>query len=300
MIKTLLPPIVAALSLSACFSTRGYEADISLLRSYSCKECPEFPFAAEYRREDRHLTYVAAKHEAGLESGTFRLIRREFERLSPQLVVIEGVPAGVGTNHPAFVAQAAVRAESMESYYAASLALGARALFMGGEPSPGDVRDALLSKGFTPRDIVGFSLVLEIPVRKRRPSGETFDEFFRRNVDQKIRMYGLAPAAAMTGAQFRAWYRERNGRDFDPEAVTAQDTAPETGPAALFTQRMDVEMLRVRDARICRVIAEALKKHERVLVVYGGDHFGSQRAVLRRLMGAPVFRPLVPPVSRAK
>lgn len=281
--------VLFASGLSACVSTRDYEADISLLRSYSCEECPEFPFAAEYRSADRRLIYIAAKHDAGLESGTFRLIRREFERLSPQLVVVEGIPFGAGTNHPAFVAQAAVNSARMESYYAASLALGAKALFMGGEPPPGDIRDALLSKGYSQRDIVGFSLLLETPVWKRMATGESFGDFFRRNVEQKARMYGLPPAAAMTEAEFRAWHRERNGGDFDPEKVSIQETAPQDGSSALFTQRMDLEMLRVRDERVCRVIADALEKHQRVLVVFGGGHFGSQRAVLRRLMGKPVF-----------
>jgi len=286
---TALPALLIALSLPACVSTHAYEADISLLQPYACEDCPKFPFAAEYRRAGRRLTYVAALHQSGLDSETFQLIRLEFERLSPQIVIVEGIPHGAGPNHPAFVQEVAANAAHLESYYAASLALGAHALFMGGEPPPGEIKDALLLKGYTQKDILGFTLLLETPVWKRMARGESFGDFFRRNVQEKSRMYRLDAASAMTEEEFRVWHRHRNGRDFDPEKVSIQDTSPQDALSALFTQRMDLEMARVRDTRICRVIADALTRHTRVLVVYGGGHFGSQRAVFERLMGKPTF-----------
>ncbi len=282
---------LAALAMAGCASARkAYAPKAELLKPrYGCTGCPTPPFAARYEPGGKQLTYIAALHESGTGSRTFRLIREEFDRLKPQLVIVEGIPRNAGEDNPAFISVARQNAGVMESYYVVSLALGAKASFAGGEPSPQDTKTRLLSAGYNGKDIFGHGVVQEIPVRKQQAPSAGLDDSYMEISENLTRMYRLGESSIMPEAEFIKWYEQKNGKRFDYNAVTPQETAPYNNPDSLFTQKMGFEIMKVRDTAICAAIAEALNKYDRVLVVYGAGHFGMEQDILSDMLGQPTF-----------
>lgn len=275
--------------LLGCSSSKViYAPEAANLKSrYSCTDCKEPPFTARYRQGIKRLSYVGSRHESGITSKTFLLINDEFARLKPQIVIVEGIPRNAGINNPAFIAQARQYASDMESYYAVSLALNANAFFEGGEPGPQEKKEWLLGKGYTEKDIFGHDILQEIPVWKRQKSVAGFSDFYMSASQNIARMYRLDPTALMSETEFRAWYAQKNHKQFDAEAITVQETAPYNNEDSLFTQKMNFEISRIRDMAICRTIADALNNFDRVMVVYGAGHFGMEQDILTKMLGRP-------------
>ena len=290
VVRLTVATIAALLSLG-CGHAKISPPDISLMpATYRCDDCPPPPFVARYERRGKRLSYIAARHESGLDSATFALIRAEFAARPPQLVIVEGIPRNAGDNSPAFVKLINSDPLRMESYYAASLALAGSAVFAGGEPAPQEIKQWLLSKGYTEKDIFGYSILTEIPVWRRQGGAESFSGFYSAASRNAGRMYKLTGAALMSESELAAWYSQRNKKQLDSGAITIQETAPYNAADSLFTQKMDYQVARVRDAAVCRAIAEGLNRFDRVLVVYGAGHFGMEQKILRKMLGRPVLR----------
>lgn len=280
--------ILSVVLLGCASSEVRYAPDPARIKSrYSCAGCKEPPFVARYGRGLKQLSYVGARHESGITSKTFLLINGEFARLKPQIVIVEGIPRNAGVNNPVFAAQARQHAGNMESYYAVSLAVAANALFEGGEPAPQETEEWLLNKGYTEKDIFGHDILQEMPVWKRQKSAVGFSEFYRDASQNISSMYRLAPGNIMSETEFKAWYAQKNYRQFDAEAVTIKETAPYDDEYSLFTQKMSFEISRIRDMAICRTIADALNDFDRVMVVYGAGHFGMEQEILGKMLGRP-------------
>jgi len=290
--KKLLIVLAALVWAGYASAEKTYAPKPDLLKArYGCTGCPATPFAARYEKDGKQLSYIAALHESGTASRTFKLIAGEFSRLKPQLVIVEGIPQNAGTNNQAFVAIARQSANAMESYYAVSLALDAQAAFAGGEPSPQDIKTRLLSAGYAEKDIFGHGIVQEIPVWKRQNPSSGFSTFYKESASNLANMYRLAANGTMSEAEFAKWYEEKNRKPFNAEIISVQETAPYNNPDSLFTQKMGFEIMKVRDMAICRAVADAINKYDRVLVVYGAGHFVMEQDILADMIGQPVFEP---------
>jgi uncharacterized protein YbaP (TraB family) len=88
--------------------------------------------------------------------------------------------------------------------------------------------------------------------------------------------------------EFKNWYRERSGKAWDADQVSAAQTAPLAGPMATFFERMAIEVMLAREKHLVSLQARLLAEHQRVLVVYGGGHLIYEAAVLRQMLGPPV------------
>ena len=50
-----------------------------------------YPYVAKFRHGEKKLSYLAATHENSVNSKTFQLIAKEFNRSKPKVVIIEGL-----------------------------------------------------------------------------------------------------------------------------------------------------------------------------------------------------------------
>jgi len=293
----LRPLVLLSAGLSGCAGGPSFQADPALLVPWTAagqERLPAPPYAARYVRDGRSLTFVASLHEHRSGCDTFRVVEREFERLDPQVVILEGFSSADGVSPAGYSKWVRGQAEGElwpggEAAFAAKLALDAGVPFLGGEPSAELVFREAQSERIGPEDLIYFFVVRQVPQWKRAEEDRdrTFEQLYREMIRQLAHMHPIEAEAFQDPKGFLAWYQRRNGRAFVYDEITTEQSAPLTGEDALFTQRVSTQVGEVRDAHIASVIADQLNQHERVLVVYGAGHHLVQEPVLAKLLGPP-------------
>lgn len=261
----------------------------------------ERPYVADFKRGPFELFYVAALHQADTKSSTCALIRRLFADHSIDALIFEGFPHGERADEPDIlrnIRSAEKAGMATESDCAILLARRTNIAFTGGEPDERDIARAVLARGFSARDLLGFYFVRQLPQLYREGCLEkhTVRERYAQYMRSQAPEAGLEAAAeGFTFDRFTEWYRERNGRSFDAAAFdvrrvggsATQVTAPiADGPC--LTQHISAVVGDVRDRFIIGVIAEQLNAHGHVAIVYGGSHLATQRPALDAMLGPAV------------
>jgi hypothetical protein len=239
--------------------------------------------------------YVAAVHSNDPVSRTFALVQRAFGEHKPAFVVLEGFPASMGISPAALVAHSTKVSGTpgdAEPYLGVRLAQANSVPFVGGEPDDTHVLAYVKGKGMSAADLFALYVLRQIEqwVRGGELSGhadaalevrigESAKAFVR---DAKVELREIEAVA--TAAGFKAWYKRTNGLDFDA-GYRAEDAWPVTSASNRPTNRMTVTMSDARDTYILGVIADALKQHARVLVVYGLSHHDIQAPALESAFG---------------
>ncbi|MBI1188789.1 MAG: hypothetical protein GC206_15900 [Alphaproteobacteria bacterium] len=255
------------------------------------------PFTARYRHLGRRLDFVASRHDTAPEGETFRAIRRAFERLSPRIVILEGIPTAWGFS-PARMRDLLAAADAggpVDSYlrgepgFAMRLALSSGARFIGGEPASADVDRGLYAMGYAREDIAGVKILQWLP--QGRIAGE-FDDAD----DPRLRDY-LDRAAARVAADFQphypysraayeTWHERQFGRPArnDPELLQRLDPS-RAGRAAEISRAMTL----LRDRHLYALIIATLTPDARTLVIYGSAHYITLRRALEAALGRPRY-----------
>ncbi len=283
---------------TGCSTTEPFHADHSLLEAWSAKAQaarPDPPYATTYRAGGKTLVYVASRHEHEPGNATFATVSREFEALSPEVVIIEGMASSNGLS-PAFYREwvASMPPDGIwpggEAAWSASLAMARGIPFVGGEPAPGRILEGMESSPYGLQDLLGYFLVRQIPQwkRTRQDQDQDFTELFEQMMSQMQQAYEFDDSERFDVDEFRRWYERSNGRPFAYEQITTQEAAPLEGPDVLTTNRISVCEDRIRNTHIADVIADMLNRFDRVLIVYGAGHHVQQAAVLREMVGPPV------------
>jgi len=251
---------------------------------------PAPPFAAAYAKNGKNLCYISSVHQVSAESTAFKLIRDRFRTVNPQVVLVEGFPAASGISPGSLVEY--VRRHSKdknldESVYAASLAIEAGDEFIGGEPSPDEMKGGLGAKGFAMRDLFGYLVVRQIPVWKRLGKNDFRGLFhdFAKNMETA---YKFDDSALMSRRAFESWYERANKKKFDFDGITPAEAGPVTD-GALLTQKIGVEMDRIREESILKTLKDMTARFDRIMVVYGAQHYQNEREELSEIFGPPEF-----------
>lgn len=259
---------------------------------------PDLPYVARYVRGAKRLSYVAATHQIDEPNPVFPLVVAEFEVLSPDAIVIEGIPTDLGASPPALVDDCAVsrasgRWEGGEAAFAACLAAERGVPFYGGEPDTRAVVARVLAEGYDRKDLCYFYVVRQVGQWQREGAlaERPFESLYADFVADWAPPLGVSVDAVADPAGFVAWFESKNGFAFDPKVADPSWAAPVAGPEALFTQRLSHLTGVARDGHILELTSTLLAAHERVLVVYGAGHHTAQAPALEAMMGPPEFSP---------
>jgi len=249
------------------------------------------PLVARYRADGKALDFLAARHR---DAPTIRWVEASFASLQPDMVVIEGVPREAGLSpldldatDEALVDE--LRSALQEPRWTALLATRAGVPYVGAEPTRAEALEAVLADGrFTQHDFLCMEMVRIVPQWARE--GVTEDELADRVAERRAWLaddLGLRTREVPTWRQVERWYAEGNG-----EALTLAMPVDRVGLGSVDhawkTKRLSHALGRVRNRRIAATIDEALRSHDRVLVVYGASHYESLMPFLDGLLGEPV------------
>lgn len=267
--------------------------DASRLRDYSAELQAAEPFAppfiARFAKGRKSLCFVAAAHQTGLDSPTFKTVEEAFRLSEPQLVVLEGLPTRAGPSPDWFRAYAEKHAadgfaREGELVYAAHLCLAAGVPFLGGEPGSAEVYEDMRRRGYPAKDLMAFELLRFIPVWRRHGTLEADD--FSRQAEAHLRdpaRFSVPEEERLTFDGFRAWYAAHPDLGKPCLQVQSEDLAPLK--AGNYFERLSAELGVLRDRAAVSAIAGGLEACDRVLAVYGGAHLAVARGAWEAVFG---------------
>ena len=287
------------LSIASCSTAPTLRLDPGLVRPWSQDawrdEPYRHPYLAVFKKGDLVLTYLATAHENQASSPTIRLLDQTFANGSFQAVMIEGLPFDSSRSEYEAYLRHVVRTstggffQGGEDAAAAILAHSKGIPFYGGEPTDPEVLRDVLARGYTARDLVGLYAVRMIPVwaGKGRLKDSSLGKLAEDALGLSCRNYRLTPAECPSFDEVKRWYRAKNGKDFG-ESFDQEELTPYPG-GTYFTQRLTAAITDVRNKAAVRHAEELLRKHRRLLVVYGGSHLFMQSKAFEKALGAPVY-----------
>jgi hypothetical protein len=256
---------------------------------------PPQPLVAIYRRGDRVLAFVGARHVFTSQNSTLRAIDSAFAAVSPAIVVLEGFPTAMGANPPPLVEEArrygtpeADDYAKGEPMYAASLALARGIPFIGGEPTREEQVQALIRRGYTPKEIFFVYLVGDLKGALRAHSLASVEdpklldtyEFWSQAA---VSDYKLDP---MSFEEFSTRYRTVYGVEITRDAKLAErpDGGTSDDPTAPLQQDTGV----IRDEQLLATIEKLLMRNKRMVVIYGSNHWVTLSEALKKRLGVPI------------
>lgn len=260
---------------------------------------PDDAFAAVYRVGPKRLVFVAAKHANRTDSLTFRLIAQAYRTFQFDTVIAEGFATGRGPNPPSILKYAAENGPDKHGFVEGGetvpTVLGAQdegAVMWGGEAHDLAVKAALITRGFSADDLLGFYVLRNIPQwigeRKIANAGDVgLETLVEAALDKNRSTLGLGPAVLRGFQDWAGWYRALNGKPIGPDFVTE-----EVGPLAdgrFGTNRIAYAVSLARDTHLHDRIIRHLNGGESVLVVYGASHLLIHRPALDVVLGKPCY-----------
>ena len=259
---------------------------------------PDAPRAALYSLPRQRLIFVGAKHENRTDSPTFRLIDEAYALFHVDTLLLEGPPHSRGPDYERLLKWAEGEqevggfVEGGEAVPAIRGASAQRAKVWGGEPDDIDIRDRVLSQGFSAQDLLGFYTLRSVPqwIREKKidDAGDARVRVLIKDELERNRTRLALPAAVLPGYDAWAeWYARANkkafGSAFDPE---------EAGPLAdggYRSNQVAQAISRARDEFLLDIVARHLNAGENVMVVFGGSHLTIVRPALDAMLGAPCY-----------
>ncbi len=250
------------------------------------------PALYRFQKGDRTLLYLASSHSTDPNSDTFQLVRYVFKSEKPDVAIAEGFETRLGFN-PKGVFERASRGETEDFYpdgepsFIMEQAKANGTPVIGGEPSDQDVYKALVSKGYSANDMIGFYFVRRIPQIRR--SGEVKD---MASLERSFTNYSKAKARDVgiqnfkfSFEEFKDWYSTKQGKELGINAGEKGETAPIDGH--YFTQQLSRIITTIRDEHILTTISDMLNKYPKVFIAYGSSHYRIEHRALKAALGEP-------------
>ena len=264
------------------------------------KKSMEQPYVARFTKGDKQLLYVLSKHVSEVEypkvveDPTIVTIDQIFKSFKPQVVIVEGIPTGAKMS-PRSMAKHAEICKSREfrrcgeSFYAIDQAIMSDAEFVGGEPTEREIIEFVAKSGYSPKDLLAFYVVRQIPQMKRRSD---FDpESFPAKCEKFMGRYRkrLGIKGVFGYPQFKEWYSKHMPEPKSFLDIENNDPAPHGGTSATYIQKISHQVGIARDRVILKRIESMLNQFDRVLIVYGGSHYLLQEGALKQALGKPNY-----------
>lgn len=244
------------------------------------------PIVARFSKGPYEVDFVAAAHETG-PGPTFSLIERCFNRFQLRAVIREGLAYASG---PAPRGRAAeIKREGgphSEADQAVVLALERGLPAYGGEPTEEQKLEAALAHGYSREDFISleFLSMAGYYVRVGQWKPERAPQVFS---EVSAWLEPKANSSRFDYSSFLGLYKERNGRPFDP--ANESDLLAGPDPQGNHWQRLGHAVDMSRNRFLTEVLSKIVRRHKRVLVVYGNGHLAVQWTALVAAFGQPSY-----------
>lgn len=254
----------------------------------------EEPYLAHFSKNGFDLYFVAAHHATSTNSKTFSLIRKVFSLFQLHSAIIEGYPNVEGESPSSFIEEikrtsTAQKYKWGESAFTAQMAWAHGIPFIGAEPTDKEVFLEVRRNAYTLNDFLGFYFVRQIPQYHRQGEMANIMTLFNSFMFEIHKELGLLHYKGFEFSDFLKWYSEKNGQTFDHEKIDSETSAP-LKDGRLFTQRISHVVGLARDRYIVEVISKQLRKHHKVLVVFGKSHLAQEQIAIETAMGRAVYQ----------
>jgi len=251
------------------------------------------PYIFELQTGDKELRYFGSPHVRDPKNPLFAEIEAAFNEANPDIVFVEGVSVrGDKTKFDERV-KAASREEAIEHMgepgFTLKLGVEKEIEWRSPEPTDEDLYNDLLAKGFSKEQIFAWDVFHILPQYNRlmdkkgfKPYVQGFVERFKQATNWEGFDYSYERAIQL-GEQIL-------GRSVDvenePDALDFIDPIPweEKKDKQTILNRIGEASSLFRDRKIVSAIADALKTHKRVFIVYGASHAAMQEPALRKLL----------------
>ncbi|MBI3547584.1 MAG: hypothetical protein HY078_00890 [Elusimicrobia bacterium] len=270
-------------------------AAVQFTRGLENRERFRFTFAAKYRKGAKRLVYVAGNHTHGLDGPNLKTVKKMFDDLAPQAVLVEGFQTVNEYSYRSIDVDRFTRdrfADTGESGYAVYLAAKKALPVLGGEPPPKEFLE-IQAEGFDWKDVLGYLSLRMIPLYKK--AGDVADDptltadAFRSNVERELKAdrRALDLDERFGYAEFAAWYRERHPGGPQLQKIVFNDLGAKSDPDATSIERLALALEKIRERRFILQLETLANRYDRILVVYGGSHLCRERKMLERVFGKP-------------
>ncbi|MBK9321625.1 MAG: hypothetical protein IPM97_01475 [Bdellovibrionaceae bacterium] len=262
--------------------------DLDLIRPWNKEDKKQFPtpLIAVFKKDKKVLVFVGDHHSDQIQ--TYQHFEMAFEKLDPQIVVIENVAYRDGEN-PSDWAKKYLKKSKEELYKEGGIAPNAARLahannvpFIGGEPSIEEQMNSpfLLSKNFSKDDIQNVQVLQRIPYRRDKMNISE-EQFFK----YAMKYYRIKGQRANFKTEFSRWYKDRTQRDFSYSTFAKEETDVNCLPNDTYLQKVACAFNVSRDRVLVENIGLLLQKYDRVLVTYGTGHFVQEYPAFLKAFG---------------
>lgn len=242
------------------------------------------PYAVRYKRAGRMLTFVAADHAAA----SIEVVKREFFRLKPAVIIVEGLWLANATKET-IDARAAADCDSQfspkcfENTFSINLANKNKVSYVVGEPTSLTLKKSILDSGYTKRDVLVRFLLGRWDTSINE---QTLPDWFNSNVKKVKKDFGLGDLK-LTLMDLKVWYSQ-NVSSVSPLFQFDGNLSPKISPKNRLEKIWAITD-RVRDITLMQRIEKELKKpRANIMVVYGGGHWLDTAVALKTILGNPV------------
>lgn len=281
-----------------CATSALSEPNFNLIKEFSNKlaneviPCKTSHLTAKFKKDGKELYFTGVTHGRGPESENknFQNIRRAFNELKPDSVVVEGIAANEGESPAERVKAAQACAENNfvncpEIQFAAHLAIQAKKAFQGAEPAPQDIIE-FLKPEYTKNDYACFMWLSMVAGSRKAAFREENNPHLETNLENTRKSIQAIAGVSMSYNDFIKCYESKTGTKFDLNRVSSRDYQPNKNSPHFF-QNFMYKMEQARNPQILRTLRRRFDKDNKVLIVYGGGHFVETYEALVETYGKP-------------
>ncbi|OGZ58312.1 MAG: hypothetical protein A3B96_01800 [Candidatus Spechtbacteria bacterium RIFCSPHIGHO2_02_FULL_43_15b] len=258
---------------------------------YSHIEYPT-PYTFELKTGDTQLHYFGSPHISDPQNPLFTEIEAAFNKVNPDIVFVEGINvSGYKTKFNEKV-KSATREEAIdrmgESGFTLKLGVDKGIDWSSPEPTDEDLYKNLLAKGFSKDQIFAWDVFLILPQYHRQTNKQGFKQYiqpFLESFKQATYWEGFDYSYERVMQLGEQIFGEAVDVENDPNALDRIDPIPwdEKKEKQTILNRIGEASSLFRDRKIVSDIAETIKTHKRIFIVYGASHAVMQEPALRKL-----------------
>lgn len=287
-----------------CFAADGFDEDnkaspydlSSLLRLNEISsetEAKKLPSVACFKKDEFELRYIPAQHAFNKEDSLFNLIKEQIDTFNPNLIILEGFQ----NDHIRSILDSEEALNEGESIFALRHAFVKDIACVSGEPKDTDLmrrmHEQFEEMPGKSEDVFAFYLLRMLRQELRRNKN-------LQEQEPKLVINLIASKQEDFLGEYFSYERLMNYlqqyaiSDLDLPLIklsSGQDFITKYGSILLkFAEAIKNDML-IRDENILKLILNSYytDKHQKILVIYGSDHYKTQLPVLEKYFGNATY-----------
>lgn len=252
----------------------------------------ETPYVFDFKFGDTRLFYFGSPHTRDPKNPLFKDIENAFNEVEPDVVFVEGINVSGDRNRFNERVKSASSQEVIEHMgeagYALKLGVEKGIEWRSPEPTGEDLYNNLLRKGFSKDHIFAWDVLHILPQYNRLLKKESFKDYVKGSIDyfkQATHWEGFDYSYENAIKLSEEIIGHAIDVENEPEAIDYIDPIPweEKKDTQTILNHIGQASSLFRDKKIVSGVADSLKTHKRVFVVYGASHAVMQEPALRKL-----------------